>query len=114
MTVERVVVTMTEAVVATPFRMRVHRQGREVLVAVSDVALIGREFREGNMRLQVSEAFYGTDGADAIEVVRMLSACTIANLVGVEIVTLAIRHGFVHPDNVLDIAGVPHAQLCTA
>ena len=97
-----------------PFRMRVHRQGREVLVAVSDVGLIGKLFREGNMRLHVLEEFYGSEGADAPEVVRQLAACTIANLVGVDVVTLAIQHGFVHPDNVLDIQGVPHAQMCTA
>lgn len=94
--------------------MRIHRQGREVLVAVSDAALVGREFREGKMRLHVSESFYGSDGVDAAEVVRHLAACTIANLVGVDTVTLAIRHGFVNPDNVLDIDGVPHAQMCTA
>jgi|SRR5581483_8318350 len=98
---------------APPFRMRVHRQGREVLVAVSDASLVGREFREGNMRLLVSEHFYGTEHADATEVVRELSLCTIANLVGVGAVTLAIQHGFVDPDNVLDIDGVPHAQMCT-
>jgi len=96
-----------------PFRMRVHRQGREVLVAVSDAGLIGRLFREGNMRLHVLEDFYGTDAADATDVIRQLSACTIANLVGVDAITLAIQHGFVHPDNVLDIEGVPHAQMCT-
>jgi hypothetical protein len=94
--------------------MRVHRQGREVLVAVSDAPLVGREFREGNMRLVVAEAFYGSEGADAPEVLRVLATCTIANLVGVDTVTLAIQHGFVHPDNVLDIDGVPHAQMCTA
>ena len=97
-----------------PFRMRVHRQGREVLVAVSDSGLVGREFREGKMRLHVAAAFYGDEGVDATEVLRQLAVCTIANLVGVETVTLAIRHGFVHPDNVLDIEGVPHAQMCTA
>lgn len=97
-----------------PFRMRIHRQGREVLVAVSDAGLVGRLFREGNMRLHVVPEFYGTEGADATEVVRQLAACTIANLVGVDVVTLAIQHGFVDPENVLDIEGVPHAQLCTA
>jgi hypothetical protein len=94
--------------------MRIHRQGREVLVAVSDAELVGREFREGKLRLSVHEAFYGTDGADATDVLRELAACTIANLVGVGIVTLAIQHGYVHPDNVLDVDGVPHAQMCTA
>lgn len=94
--------------------MRIHRQGREVLVAVSDAGLVGKLFREGNMRLHVLPDFYGTDGADAQEVVRQLAVCTIANLVGVDVVTLAIQHGFVHPDNVLDIQGVPHAQMVTA
>lgn len=94
--------------------MRVHRQGREVLVAVSDVGLIGKEFKTGNLRLQVDEHFYGTEAADAGEVLVQLSACTIANFVGVDIVTLAIQHGYVHPDNVLDIDGVPHAQMCTS
>jgi hypothetical protein len=94
--------------------MRVHRQGREVLVAVSDAQLIGKEFKEGNMRLSVSEHFYGTDPVEAMDVVRQLAVCTIANLVGVDTVTLAIQHGFVDPENVLDIGGVPHAQMCTA
>ena len=98
---------------ARPFRMRVHRQGREVLVAVSDAGLVGRVFREGNMRLHVHEWFYGSDGADAAEVVHQLAVCTIANLVGVDAVTLAIQHGYVDPENVLDIEGVPHAQMCT-
>jgi hypothetical protein len=75
---------------------------------------VGREFREGNLRLHIHEGFYGVDGVDALEVVRQLAACTIANLVGVDVVTLAIRHGFVHPDNVLDIDGIPHAQMVTA
>lgn len=94
--------------------MKVHRQGAEVLVAVSDEGLVGKEFREGNMRLSVNEAFYGTEAADATEVLVQLSACTIGNFVGVDIVTLLIQHGVVNPDNVLDIDGVPHAQLVTA
>lgn len=94
--------------------MRVHRQGREVLVAVSDAGLLGKTFREGKMKLHVHEEFYGTDGADAPEVVHHLSVCTIANLVGVDVVTLAIQHGFVDPENVLDVGGVPHAQMVTA
>jgi|ERR1051325_1789750 hypothetical protein len=97
-----------------PFRMKVHRKGREVLVAVSDAALVGKEFREGKLRLHVTEAFYGTEEADATDVLVQLAVCTIGNFVGVDIVTLAIQHGYVHPDNVLDIDGVPHAQMVTA
>lgn len=97
-----------------PFRMRVHRSGAEVLVAVSDADLVGKLFREDGRRLDVRAEFYGTDGADAPDVIRHLRGCTIANLVGVATVTLAIQHGLVNPDMILDIGGVPHAQLCTS
>src|SRR5438067_2378174 len=64
------------AMATKAFRMRVHRQGREVLVAVSDAELVGKKFTEGKLQLHVAEAFYGTDDADATEVLQMLRVCT--------------------------------------
>jgi len=39
-----------------------------------------------------------------------LRTSTVANLVGKRTVDLAIKLGFVAPENVLTIQGVPHAQ----
>jgi hypothetical protein len=36
---------------------------------------------------------------------------TIINLVGEQIVNGAIKCGIVHPDAIIDIAGVPHVQI---
>ena len=96
-----------------PLRMKVHRQGRETLLAAADAAVVGRHLKEGKLALLVSEAFYGTDDADEATLVAQLRACTIANLVGDRVVAIAVKHGFVDPELVLVIEGVPHAQLAS-
>jgi len=94
-------------------RCKVHKQGREVLVAAADSGLIGRRIEEGRLALFVAEAFYGTEKVDEATLVTQLRTCTIANLVGDRVVSVAVKHGFVDPNAVLVIAGVPHAQLAT-
>src|SRR5688572_19161990 len=96
-----------------PLRMKVHKHGRETLVAAADAAVVGRHLKEGRLALLVSEAFYGTEQADEAALVAHLGACTIANLVGDRVVSIAVKHGFVDPQSVLVIEGVPHAQMAT-
>lgn len=95
------------------FRLRVYRQGRETLVAAADPELVGKTFRDGKLKLEVKEGFYGgvDSEADERQVLQELRACTIANLVGERVVFLAVRHGFVEPENILLIGGVMHAQI---
>ena len=93
------------------FRIKVYKQGKEVLVAAADPTLIGKTFKEGKLQITVSEKFYGTEEGDEGTLVSQLRLCTIANLVGIGVVDVAIRHGFVHPSNVLFIEDVPHAQI---
>lgn len=96
---------------ASMFRMKVHRRGGEVLLAASDAALVGESFQEGRMGIEVTEAFYGSDPVGEEALLEQLQACTVANLVGEEVVTLAVRHDLVDVERVLSIDGVPHAQI---
>ncbi|MHB8606073.1 MAG: DUF424 domain-containing protein [Thermoplasmatota archaeon] len=97
------------------FRVRVYRQGKETLVAASDAPLVGRELREEGKKLFVKESFYGgaEHEVEADVLVEQLRFATIANLVGPHTVALAIQEGLVEPENVLEIQGVPHAQIAT-
>lgn len=95
------------------FKFKVYRTGRETLLAACDEELVGREFRDGKLRLHVTEAFYGTERIEDQALLLQLRACTIANLVGERAVRLAAEHGFVSWDRVLWIDGVPHAQMAT-
>ena len=91
--------------------VRVHRSGRELLVAACDSELLGRTFREGKLRLHVHAEFYEGDRVEEDILVNRLEMATVANLVGKRVVAIAIRHGMVNPDCVLVIDGVPHAQM---
>lgn len=95
---------------AASFRIKSYVQGRERLLAACDEEVLGRTLREGKLHLEVNPTFY--DGFSGNEEVleAQLRNCTVANLVGKNVVDLAIRIGMVSPENVLTIQGVPHAQ----
>ena len=82
-----------------------------LLVSVCDPDVMGETFEDGPVTLTVDEAFYGGDEVDEQTVVDSLARCSVANIVGEEAVDVAVEHGFVDEENVLDVAGTRHAQL---
>lgn len=95
----------------TKIRVKVHRRGSDILIAACDEVLLGKKLKEGQLRLEVSEEFYGGDGGDEAMLLNRLSAATMANLVGQEVCRIAAEHGFIDMDCVISIEGVPHAQM---
>ncbi len=93
------------------FRMKVYKVKGETLVAVCDSEIVGRTFREGELKIEVKESFYGTDEVGEEEVKRALRRATIANLTGKRTVELAIKLGIVDRDRVLRIGECLHAQM---
>nr|WP_290723207.1 DUF424 domain-containing protein [Archaeoglobus sp.] len=93
------------------FRMRVYRVKGEVLVAVCDSDIVGRTFREGELKLEVKESFYGEEEVGEEEVKRALRNATIANITGSKAVSLAVRIGIIDKNRILYIEGCPHAQM---
>ena len=90
---------------------RVHKYGREIVVAACDKDLIGKVLRDGDLRLEVSSCFYEGEDVDEEKLLNRLSLATIANLVGKRTVSIAAKHNYINEDCVLMIAGVPHAQM---
>lgn len=82
-----------------------------LLVAVCDSGILGKTFENGRVSLTVSEDFYAGEDVDADTVVDSLSRATVANIVGVEAVSLAVENGFVDEDYVLEIGETHHAQM---
>jgi hypothetical protein len=73
--------------------------------------LLGRTLREGKIVFHVKDEFYNGGRVSVEEAVGMIENSTIVNLVGKNCVDNAISKGYVHPDAVLHIEGVPHAQI---
>jgi hypothetical protein len=85
--------------------------GRNVLLAICDCEMLGRTLREGKIVFHVKEKFYNGGKVSVDEAVGMIANSTIVNLVGKNCVEKAIAKGYVHPDAVLHIEGIPHAQI---
>ncbi|WP_431357873.1 DUF424 domain-containing protein [Halobaculum rarum] len=84
------------------------------LVAVCDADVLGETFEDGEVTLEVTEAFYGGDeaeAADADAVIEGLYDADTANLVGAGCVGVAVDAGVIDADRVLEVGETLHAQL---
>jgi hypothetical protein len=91
--------------------VKVHRQGDDLVLGACDEHLLGKKFRNGKFQIDVARHFYDGERVDKKTLEKFLLDATIANLVGKETVKCAIDLGLVHPDCILKIRGVPHAQI---
>ncbi|NWF87784.1 DUF424 family protein [Candidatus Bathyarchaeota archaeon] len=85
--------------------------GNNVLLAICDCELLGKTLREGKIVFNIKEEFYNGAKVSLDEAVDMIQNSTIVNMVGKNIVEKAVEKGYVHPEAILNIEGVPHAQI---
>lgn len=90
---------------------KMQKWGQCVLLATCDAELLGKILREGKIVFEIHEQFYKGPKMTVEEVIDLMEQSTIVNMVGHKIVKKAIEKGLVHPDAVLKISGVPHAQI---
>jgi len=91
--------------------MNLKKIGKNVLLAICDAEILGKTFHEGKIAFHVKEDFYKGARVTVEEAVEMIENSTIVNMVGKNVVQKAMERGYVHPEAVLDIEGVPHAQI---
>ena len=85
--------------------------GDHVLLAACDEELLGQILRDGKIVFKVGEEFYKGPKMPIEEAIELMEESTVVNMVGPNIVKKAIEQGLVHPAAVLEICGVPHAQI---
>jgi hypothetical protein len=85
--------------------------GQNVMLAVCDCELLGKTLKEGKIVFRIKNEFYNGRKATVEEAVDLIGNSTIVNLVGKCCVEKAIAEGYVHPEAVIEIAGIPHAQI---
>jgi hypothetical protein len=91
--------------------VNIYQKEGETLVAACDKEVLGRSFKEGKLRIDVSAGFYGGRLTSIDELEKLLSEATIANLTGNRVVDCAVKEGFIDEERVLEISGIKHAQL---
>lgn len=91
--------------------VNLRKWGRFTVLATCDAELLGCVLRDEKIVFEVKEGFYKGSKVSVEEAMELARQCTIVNMVGKRIVKRAVREGLVHPEAVLEISGVPHAQI---
>ena len=92
------------------FFVKIHKKlGREVL-AICDEEILGKTLDDGNIHFEIKAEFYQGEKLNEAQVRILLKDFQNYNLIGEEIVKIAIEIGVIDKDQVIKIKGIPHAQ----
>ena len=91
--------------------VKIHRNERDTILAACDEHLVGMTFREEGKRLDVSEIFYKGESIGRDAFIDRMKNVSIMNLVGDEVIAIAIEEGYASEENVIVIDGVKHVQV---
>jgi hypothetical protein len=91
--------------------VNVRKQGNQTILATCDCDICGKTLKDGKIVFEVREEFYKGMRVTIEEAIELCKQSTIVNMVGKCIVRQAVKAGLVHPEAVLRIDGIPHAQI---
>lgn len=91
--------------------VNLRKHGKFVVLATCDCELLGKVLRDGKIVFEIREEFYKGHKVTIEEAIELCRRSTIVNMVGQTIVEKAVEEGLVHPEAILKISGVPHAQI---
>ena len=80
-------------------------------MATCDADLLGKVLCEGKIVFEIREEFYKGLKVSVEEAIDLIEQSTMVNMVGHLIVKKAVEKGLIHPEAVIKISGVPHAQI---
>ena len=81
------------------------------MLAIADSDLVGKSFSQDEKEIEVLESFYGNDTANSDEIMKKMGEATVVNALGENITTLLVEGGAVSSEDVVEICGIPHAQI---
>ncbi|MCL2691673.1 MAG: DUF424 family protein [Candidatus Bathyarchaeota archaeon] len=91
--------------------VKLKQMDQNVVLAICDVEILGKTLCEGKTTFKVKEEFYKGGKVNVDEAINMIENANIINLVGKCCVEKAIQKKYIHPDAILTIEGIPHAQI---
>ena len=82
----------------------------QFVVAICDRDLLGEKI--GNeLKITVKDSFYRGELIDEKKALELMKKSSICNLLGKNIVDLALKNKFIMKENIIFIGDVPHAQF---
>lgn len=81
-----------------------------VLLAICDKECLGKVYSNGKARIDLRGGFYQGEEMGEDLILGLIQIATHLNCVGQKSVELAIREGYVNPESVLQVSGIPYAE----
>ena len=89
------------------FSVRISDYQKNIMVNMCDVELLGKDVVDGELKIHISEIYYGKQLVDKDKAISLLSSASMLNLVGKETISLAIGLRIGSESGVKIISGVP-------
>ena len=83
------------------------------VVSLCDSDLLGKHFEDAKHSLSITKSFYKGEYMTKKKVIQVLKDAPSLNLVGKNIVGIALEEGFIKEKDIITIQGVPHVQIYT-
>ena len=89
--------------------LKVHIKGDLETIACCDEELLNQEYKEGNLKIEISNQFFGGNLIDLKDAISILKEAMCFNIVGEKIIKKAIECRILPKEGVRFINGVPMA-----
>ena len=89
------------------YSVRISDYQKNIMVNMCDAELIGKDIVDGELKIHISENYYGKQLVDKDEAISFLKSASIMNLVGHETISLAIDLGIGSESGVKIISNIP-------
>ncbi len=89
------------------YSVRIFDYQKNTMLNMCDAELIGKDVVDGELKIHISENYYGKQIVDKAEAISLLSSASMLNLVGKETISLAINLGIGSESGVKIISDVP-------
>ena len=89
------------------FSVRVTNHQNNLMLNICDAPLLGKSIVKDNLKLNMSESYYGERMVEKEEAEDLFKKCTSLNMVGKETISLSVSLGIGSPQGVKEIEGVP-------
>jgi len=89
------------------FSVRISDYQKNTMLNMCDAELIGKEVVDGELKINITESYYGTQIIDKDEAISLLKSASILNLVGKGTISLATELGIGSKDGVKIISDIP-------
>jgi hypothetical protein len=89
------------------FSVRISDYQKNTIVNMCDAELMGKDVVDGELKIHISESYYGKQLVDKDEAISFLKSASIMNLVGNDTISLAIGLGLGSESGIKIISDIP-------